>query len=91
MKTISQRIAAFTSVLNYDQIPANVQEKSKVSLLHNLGVALAGESLVGASLKYAHSLGEQGPNPAPHRPAWIFPNTAYFIEPRSTPRGYAKG
>ena len=62
MKTISQRIAAFTSVLNYDQIPANVQEKSKVSLLHNLGVALAGESLVGASLKYAHSLGEQGPN-----------------------------
>lgn len=61
MPTISQRIAAFTSALEYENIPANVLAKSKVSLLHNLGVALAGGPLRDASLRYAQALGEQGP------------------------------
>ena len=61
MLTISQRIAAFTSALEYEKIPDNVLEKSKVSLLHNLGVAIAGGSLLGASLRYAEALGEHGP------------------------------
>ncbi len=62
METLSQRIAAFTSALDYHRIPAQVQEKSKVSLLHNLGVALAGESLLSAATtRYALALGEQGP------------------------------
>ena len=61
MLTISQRIAAFTSALEYEKIPDNVLEKCKVSLLHNLGVAIAGGSLLGASLRYAEALDEQGP------------------------------
>ena len=59
--SISQRIAAFTSALEYEKIPGNVLEKSKVSLLHNLGMAIAGGSLLGASLRYAEALGEHGP------------------------------
>ena len=60
-QSISQRIAAFTSALTLDRIPLDVVEKSKVSLLHNLGVAIAGESLVGASMRYAGALGEHRP------------------------------
>jgi 2-methylcitrate dehydratase PrpD len=62
MTSITHRIATFTSALAYDAIPAAVQEKAKVSLLHNLGVALAGEPLLGASVRYAQALGEQGPS-----------------------------
>ncbi len=61
MNTISQRIAAFTSALEYETIPDNVLEKTKVSLLHNLGVAIAGGPLLGAPLRYAQALGEHGP------------------------------
>lgn len=60
MSSSSQRIAAFTSALGYDAIPAGVREKAKVSLLHNLGVALAGEPLLGASMRYTQALAEQG-------------------------------
>ncbi len=62
MHTLSQRIAAFTSALEYEKIPDNVLEKSKVSLLHNLGMAIAGGSLLGASVRYAQALGEHGPS-----------------------------
>ena len=63
MNTLSQRIAAFTSTLVYDNIPDPVQEKSKVSLLHNLGVAIAGQSLVATSvLRYVETLDEHGPS-----------------------------
>lgn len=61
MNSLSQRIATFTSALEYRSIPEAVLEKSKVSLLHNLGMAIAGQSLVGASLRHAQALGEQGP------------------------------
>ena len=62
MNTLSQRIATFTSALNYENIPADVQEKSKVTLLHNLGVAVAGQSLLATSvLGYVEALGEHGP------------------------------
>ncbi len=61
MNSLSQRIAAFTSALEYRSIPEAVLEKSKVSLLHNLGMAIAGQPLVGASPRYAQALGEQGP------------------------------
>lgn len=63
MNTLSQRIAAFTSALDYENIPDNVLEKSKVSLLHNLGVAMAGRSLVADSvLRYLDALGQHGPS-----------------------------
>ena len=82
MHTLSQRIAAFTSALEYEKIPDNVLEKTKVSLLHNLGVAIAGGSLLGASLRYAEALGEQGPTASARlllsgRPAT--PETAAFV------------
>lgn len=60
MSTVSQRIAAFSSSLIWEELPENVREKSKVTLLHNLGVALAGVPLVAAPLRYAHSLEEHG-------------------------------
>ena len=61
MSTLSQRIADFTSALQYDDIPQTVREKCKVSLLHNLGVGIAGGPLLGAPLRYAEALDEQGP------------------------------
>ena len=60
MTTLTQRIGQFTSALGREQIPPAVWEKSKVSLLHNLGVGLAGQDLLMAP-DYAQSLGEQGP------------------------------
>lgn len=61
MDTLSQRIAGFTSALSWERLPEPVREKCKVSLLHNLGVALAGGPLLGAPRRYAEALQEQGP------------------------------
>ncbi len=60
MTTVSQRIADFASALTWDVLPAAVREKSKVTLLHNLGVALAGAPLCEAPLRYARALEESG-------------------------------
>lgn len=62
MNTLAQRLAHFSSALEYDAIPAPVMEKCKASLLHNLGVGLAGGPLVGAVQRYAQLLNESGPN-----------------------------
>ena len=61
MTTLSHRIAAFTSALSWERLPEPVREKCKVSMLHNIGVALAGAPLLGAPLRYAQALQEQGP------------------------------
>lgn len=58
MKKIAQRIADFVSALTYDGLPEKVREKCKVSLLHNLGVALAGQPLQFAP-GYAAALSDQ--------------------------------
>ena len=63
MQTLSQRIARFAARLQWDEIPEAVREKSKVSLLHNLGVAIAGQDLLFAP-GFAAGLGEQGPHAA---------------------------
>jgi len=60
MATISQRIAHFTSDLRWERLPHEVQQKSKVTLLHNLGVALAGIPLAQTARNYAASLHESG-------------------------------
>jgi len=60
METISQRIAAFTSELTHDALPEAIREKARVTLLHNLGVALAGGPLWGAPRAYAEALAEAG-------------------------------
>ncbi|MFT3721727.1 MmgE/PrpD family protein [Pseudorhodoferax sp.] len=61
MTTLSRRIAAFTSRLTWEDIPAAVQDKCKASLLHNLGVAIAGGPLAVEPLRYAEALQEGGP------------------------------
>jgi hypothetical protein len=81
MTTLTQRIGQFTSTLTREQIPLAVWEKGKVSLLHNLGVGLAGQDLLMAP-GYAQSLGEQGPMACARllisgRPAT--PETAAFV------------
>ena len=60
MTTLTERIAAFTSALDYDGLPNEVREKCKVSLLHNLGMAVAGGPLLSPVLAYAQALGEGG-------------------------------
>lgn len=60
MTTLSQRIAAFSSRLSWDDIPAPVQDKCKASLLHNIGVAIAGGPLAVEPLRYAQTLQESG-------------------------------
>lgn len=60
MTTVSQRIAAFTSRLAWDAIPAPVQDKCKASLLHNLGVAVAGGPLLAVPPSYLNALQEGG-------------------------------
>lgn len=59
MQTISERIAAFSSSLQWDDLPKVVQEKSKVTLLHNLGVALAGIPLADTAKRYAIGMHEK--------------------------------
>lgn len=61
MDTLTQRIARFTAGLTHEALPEAVREKCKVSLLHNLGVALAGGPLLQAPRRYAQMLGEAGP------------------------------
>ena len=60
MTTLTQRIAAFTSALDYDKLPHKVREKCKISLLHNLGMGVAGGPLLSPVLAYAQALGECG-------------------------------
>lgn len=60
MTTLSQRVAAFSANLAWDGIPLAVQDKCKASLLHNLGVALAGGPLAEEPLRYAEALQESG-------------------------------
>lgn len=61
MNTLTERIAAFTSALDYEGLPPKVREKCKVSLLHNLGMAVAGGPLLSPVVAFAEALGECGP------------------------------
>lgn len=60
MQSLSQRIADFAAGLRFREVPMEVREKCKASLLHNLGVALAGQPLLFAP-GHALALHEQGP------------------------------
>ena len=44
MQTATQRVADFVAGLDLAQVPDEVLEKAKVTVLHDLGVALAGTS-----------------------------------------------
>lgn len=54
--TVTQRISAFTAELTYADLPDDVAVKTKVSLLHNLGVAMAAGSLADEALSYADAV-----------------------------------
>ncbi len=69
MDTVSGRIAAFTSRLSWDAIPAPVQDKCKASLLHNLGVAVAGGPLLAVPASYLDALHEGGAAATAHLPS----------------------
>jgi 2-methylcitrate dehydratase PrpD len=62
-RTASQRIAEFASSLEFRDLPADVVEKTKVVLLHNLAVALAGDRLGEVAVRFAVDYGraESGP------------------------------
>lgn len=60
MSTITSRIAEFTAALTYADLPVAVREKVKVSLLHNLGMAVSAGTLVDVSNRYAAELNESG-------------------------------
>lgn len=49
--TASQRVGEFASALEFEDLPADVVEKAKVVLLHNLTVALAGHRLAELPLQ----------------------------------------
>lgn len=53
--TLSRRIARFAARLRTEDLPDAVREKAKVTLLHNLGVALAGGPLWGPAGRWAHA------------------------------------
>ncbi|RTL66264.1 MAG: MmgE/PrpD family protein 4 [Pseudonocardiaceae bacterium] len=58
MSTIAERVADFTSGLTADALPADVVEKIRVTLLHNLAVALADDVVTGVSFRYADAVGD---------------------------------
>lgn len=58
--TINQRVSSFTSALDFQDVPEAIREKARVSLLHNLGVAMAGQQMVPAPYAYAEALGGAG-------------------------------
>lgn len=61
--TTSQRVASFAASLQFGDLPPDVVEKAKVTLLHNLTVALAGHRLAELPVRFAVDCGraERGP------------------------------
>jgi 2-methylcitrate dehydratase PrpD len=61
MATATRRVAEFVAAFRLDQAPAAVVEKARVTLLHDLGVALAGHRLAGPAFALAAELGRCAP------------------------------
>ncbi|MGD9990190.1 MmgE/PrpD family protein [Pseudonocardia sp.] len=79
MSTISERVAAFTSGLTIDALPADVVEKIRVTLLHNLAVALADDVVTGASFRYADAVGQGSGARLFRTGKAVAPDTAAFV------------
>lgn len=60
MQTATQRVADFVAGLDLAQVPDEVLEKAKVTVLHDLGVALAGHQLAQPAFEIAKDLGRCG-------------------------------
>lgn len=57
MQTATQRLAEFVAKLKLEDCPDEVVEKAKVTLLHDLGVALAGHQLAATGFGLAKEYG----------------------------------
>ncbi|AEA24296.1 MmgE/PrpD family protein [Pseudonocardia dioxanivorans CB1190] len=79
MSTIAERVAGFTSGLQADALPADVLEKIRVTLLHNLAVALADDVVTGVSFRYAEALGAGSGARLFRTGAAAAPDTAAFV------------
>lgn len=60
MQTATQRVADFVANIDLAQVPDEVLEKAKVTVLHDLGVALAGHRLAEPAYEVAKDLGRCG-------------------------------
>ena len=60
MQTAMQRVVGFVANLDLAQVPEGVFVKAKVTVLHDLGVALAGHRLAGPAYDVAKELGQCG-------------------------------
>ncbi|WUI04177.1 MmgE/PrpD family protein [Spirillospora sp. NBC_00431] len=61
-ETLAERIAEFTSGLDLSAVPPDVVEKAKVTLLHDLGVGLAGHRLAETGFAFAKENGACNPS-----------------------------
>lgn len=57
MQTASQRVAEFVTKFELGQAPAEVLEKAKTTVLHDVGVTLAGHALATTAVETAKELG----------------------------------
>lgn len=57
MQTATQRVAEFVAKFELEQAPEEVIEKAKVTVLHDLGVALAGHQLAAPAFALAREFG----------------------------------
>lgn len=57
MQTVTQRVAEFVANFELEQAPNEVVEKTKVTLLHDVGVAMAGHTLAGPAYSLAKDIG----------------------------------
>ena len=55
--TLTERVAGFTAGLDLAAVPPDVVEKAKVTLLHDLGVGLAGHRLAATGYAFAKEHG----------------------------------
>ncbi|MFI0404402.1 MmgE/PrpD family protein [Actinomadura sp. 3N508] len=60
--TLAERIAEFTAGLDLSAVPPDVVEKAKVTLLHDLGVGLAGHRLAATGFAFAKEHGACDPS-----------------------------
>lgn len=79
MSTISERVAQFTSGLTIDTLPADVVEKVRVTLLHNLAVALADDVVTAVPFRYADAVGAGDGARLFRTGKAVSPDTAAFV------------
>lgn len=79
MGTIAERVADFTSGLTLDDLPPDVREKIAVTLLHNLGVALADGPGTDVAFRYADAVGPGSGARLLRTGKPVAPDTAAFV------------